>query len=215
MNTIRIALALLAGLTACGSVISGQTGEGGSGGEGGAASSGTTTGNPSSTSSANPTGAGTASCEQYCAQIDECDLSTYSSCIQECAIEPGCEAQAAAMFNCAINTQLANCDYNDDPWACYAEGDAYASCEQELPACTTQECTGVGTEDCNCIGQCGEFQVEARCSPDNEGGGHPEGSAACRCYVNGEFTGGICSQQLDQCSTELGCCKWDILNYQP
>jgi hypothetical protein len=212
MNTIRIALALLTGLTACGSVISGQTGEGGSGGEGGATSSGTTTGNPSSTSSSNPTGAGSATCEQYCAKLDECDLSTYSSCIHDCLVEPGCEAQAGAMFYCAINTQLATCEYTDT-WACYAEADAYAACENELPACTTQECTGVGTENCNCIGQCGEFQVEARCSPENEGGGHPEDSAACDCYVNGQFTGSSCSQQLDFCSTELGCCKWVIDNY--
>ena len=211
MNTIRIALALLAGLTACGSVISGQTGEGGSGGEGGATSSGTTTGNPSSTSSSNPTGAGTVSCEQLCAKIDECDFTSFTDCMDECPLEPGCEAQAEAVRQCAFN-QLQDCEYTD-PYACFDENDAYAACESGLPACTTQECTGVGTEDCNCIGQCGEFQVEARCSPDNEGGGHPEGSAACDCYVNGEFTGGSCSQRLDQCSTELGCCKWDLLNF--
>lgn len=63
-----------------------------------------------------------------------------------------------------------------------------------------ETCTGLGTNVCKCIRDCGFSQLQANCAPDEKG------VVVCVCSYDQVFSGTCFEKTSAVCNIDIGCC---------
>lgn len=156
----------------------------------------TTTGSTSkATNASSGTGVSSSACQKLC-MIPGC-ANGGATCVPDCIenfYTPGCEAQADAFLNCAVENVDATCEFTSS--ACDGLQSAYEQCVNP-GQCNETGCEG-GSGFCKCSGTCFGAQVSAVCTEGPMG-------VICSCAMNGMEIA-TCSDGLLSCGLEEGCC---------